>query len=213
MSDAPLSSLSRAREAKIEELSNYFASDDLTLEELERRIERVYKAASVTELETITADLKRASAPPDEYSRVKLARSNPSLPAGYDMQNGRILSIMSSMRRVGRWAVPRRLEVVGIMTDAKIDLTHASLPPGIIDIHMRVLMASFKLVVPQNMRVINDAHAIMSNIRSRADELGPDGAPASPSTPVIRLTGVAFMSDVNIVVRRREDPVYDDDDN
>jgi hypothetical protein len=36
--------------------------------------------------------------------------------------------------------------------------------------------------------------------------------PPSSNAPVIRLTGFAFMADVNVVVRRREDPVYDDDD-
>jgi hypothetical protein len=212
MADAPVPSLSRAREEKINELSTFFANDDLTLEELELRIERVYKAASVTELETITADLKRASAVPDAYARAKLARSTPSLPVPRELENARILSIMSSTRRVGRWAVPRMLEIVAVMTDAKIDMTHASLPAGIIEVHLRVVMASFKLFVPPEMRVINEAHAIMSNVRSRANELPPEDAPATASSPVIRLTGMAFMSDVNVVVRRREDPVYDDDD-
>src|SRR5471030_1978788 len=154
MADLPISSLSRAREEKINELSTYFANDDLSLEELERRIERVYKSASVTELETITADLKHASAAPDDYSRAKLARSTPSsFPVRPELESGRVLSIMSSTLRVGRWAVPRRLEVVGIMTDAKIDMTHASLPNGLIEIDLKVIMASFKLVVPPNMRV------------------------------------------------------------
>ena len=54
-SSVPVPSLSRAREEKISELSTHFANDDLSLEDLERRIERVYKAANVAELEDITA--------------------------------------------------------------------------------------------------------------------------------------------------------------
>ena len=51
MADAPLpTNLSRARESKIEELSRHFANDDLSLEDLERRIESVYKAANAAEL-------------------------------------------------------------------------------------------------------------------------------------------------------------------
>ena len=34
---------------------------------------------------------------------------------------------------------------------------------------------------------------------------------ATDDSPVIRLTGLALMSDVRIVVRRREEPVYDYD--
>jgi hypothetical protein len=119
---------------------------------------------------------------------------------------------MSSTRRVGRWAVPQTLKVVAIMSDTKIDFTHAVMPGGIVNVHIRVIMASCKLVVPPNVRVINEMHSVMSNVRSRADELLPEGVPATPDAPVIRLTGVALMSDVNVVVRRREEPVYDDDD-
>jgi hypothetical protein len=212
MADAHLPSLSRAREEKISELSTIFANDDLSLEELERRIERVYKAANVSELDAITADLKRASAPPTAYARAKVARATPSLPQPADLESRRVMSVMSTTRRLGRWAVPRRLDIVGIMADTRIDMTHASLPAGIIDVDLRVIMGSFRLVVPPNMRVINEAHVFMSAMKSNADEMAPDGAPATPNAPVIRLTGMALMSDVSIVVRRREDAVYDDDE-
>ncbi|HEY5062476.1 MAG TPA: hypothetical protein VII52_13125, partial [Gemmatimonadaceae bacterium] len=79
-------------------------------------------------------------------------------------------------------------------------------------VDLRVIMGSFKLVVPPNMRVINEAHVFMSAMKSTADEMAPDGAPATANAPVIRLTGMAVMSDVSIVVRRREDTMYDEDD-
>ncbi len=214
MADAPVPSLSRAREEKISELSTYFANDDLTLEDLERRIERVYKASNVTELDTITADLRSAMARPADYSRAPLVARSGKLsvesaaPAG---RRARILTIMSSTRRVGRWAVPQQLDVVGLMSDSGIDLTQATLPPGIVDIDLRIVMSSFKLVVPPGMRVINEAHALMASIHSRADELSPRGAVVNPNATVIRLTGYAVMADVQIVVRRSELPMTDDD--
>ena len=212
MADAPVPSLARAREQKITELSTFFANDDLSLEELERRIERVYKAASVAELETITADLRGAVAKPDAYTSAKQARSTPPVPVSRELGRARLLSFMSSTRRVGRWAVPSELDVLAIMSDTKIDLTHASLPPGVIELELRLVIASVKLIVPPNMRVINETHSIMSNVRSRADELPPEGAPAAANMPILRLSGFALMTDLNVVVRRREDPVYDDDD-
>ena len=196
---------------KISELSTHFANDDLSLEDLERRIERVYKAASVAELEDITADLRRAAAstapvPAEKSSRRKVAGVK------YELASARLLSLMSSTRRVGRWAVPQRMELVAIMSDTKIDFTHAAMPGGMVTVHMRAIMASCKLVVPPNVRVINEMHSVMSTVRSRADELLPEGTLATADAPVIRLTGLALMSDVRIVVRRREAPVYDDDD-
>ncbi len=207
-----LSSLSRAREAKINELSTHFANDDLTLEELERRIERVYKAASVAELEEITADLRRAmTLPADQSSAVSSSRSS-AVSLGTSAIPSRLVALMSSTRRVGRWLVPPKLDLVAIMSDTKLDFTHAAMPGSVVDVHLRAVMASCKLVVPPNVRVINETHAVMANVRSRASEVLPGDAPASPEAPVIRLTGYALMADVTVVVRRLEEPVFDDDD-
>jgi hypothetical protein len=206
-----LSSLSRAREAKINELSTHFANDDLSLEELERRIERVYKAASIAELEEITADLRKAMTLPVNQVIEASSRST-SVSAPYQSVAGRVLAFMSSTRRVGRWLVPQKLDLVAIMSDTKLDFTHAAMPGSVIDVHLRAVMASCKLVVPPNVRVINETHAVMATVRSRASEVLPGDAPASLESPVIRLTGYALMADVNVVVRRLEEPVFDDDD-
>ncbi|MEP6491451.1 MAG: LiaF domain-containing protein [bacterium] len=213
MADAPIPSLSRAREQKISELSQHFANDDLSLEDLERRIERVYKAASVVELDQITADLRLAVAPspkPIAPSRITLGAPGSDAAVPYELQSSRVLSLMSSTKRVGRWAVPRKLDVLAIMSETKIDLTQAVLPAGLIDLNLRVVMAAFKLIVPPNVRVVNEMHSVMADVKSKADQLPADDAPAD--SPIIRLSGYAFMAEVKIVVRRREEPAYDDDD-
>src|SRR6185312_10181555 len=123
----PPPSLARAREQKISELSTHFANDDLTLEDLERRIERVYKATNVVELEAITADLRglaplpQQGAPSQRAARKGFLHKRDPLapPPGYagvpatiEPPSGRILALMSSTRRVGRWAVPRKLDIL-----------------------------------------------------------------------------------------------------
>jgi len=210
MPDVPIPSLARARELKISELSTHFANDDLSLEELERRIERVYKAASVAELETITADLRSAAVVPPEFVQAKVVKGKGNLPATYELPRGRILSFMSSMRKVGRWAVPRELDLRAIMSDTKVDLTRAVLSDPMVVIEVRAVMASLRIVVPPGMRVVVDTNSIMSNVLSRADDYTPSDRPATPEAPVVRLTGYAFMSDVQVFVRRREDARIED---
>ena len=85
MADAPLplSSLSRAREQKISELSQAFANDDLSLDDLERRIERVYKAANVVELDEITADLRQAVLPAALPKPSRISRDSAKAICGY----------------------------------------------------------------------------------------------------------------------------------
>jgi hypothetical protein len=199
-------SLTRAREQKITELSTHFANDDLTLEDLERRIERVYKAMNIAELDSITADLVSASAASPGRLESRPARDASGVPAGAG-NSGRILSIMGESRRMGRWQVPQRLEVVSIMSDMKIDLTQAVMPAGIVEIDMRVVWAACKVVVPPGMRVINEVHSIMASVNSKAG-----GAETGASfAPTIRLTGLALMAELKVVVRRREDPVSEEE--
>ncbi|MFI5227544.1 MAG: DUF1707 domain-containing protein, partial [Gemmatimonadales bacterium] len=210
----PIPSLSNARERKIDELSRHFANDDLTLEDLEGRIERVYKAASVAELDAITADLAPAPAPaaaPAPRSRrdrlVAASAAPSSIELGYEVERSRMLSIMSSTRRVGRWVAPRELDVLAVMSDTKIDLTNAVLPiGGVVDIRVSAVMASMQLFVPAGMRVVNQLHSVMSDVRSDADEVGIPGT--ASSMPVIRLRGIVFMGNFRVRMRRREDPNY-----
>src|SRR3954465_9724570 len=106
-----ISSLSRARESKINELSTHFANDDLTLEDLERRIERVYKASSIVELEEITADLRKAMTLPVDQSIAFPSSRSTAVSSTNQSVAGRLLALMSSTRRVGRWLVPQKLDL------------------------------------------------------------------------------------------------------
>lgn len=212
MTDAPLPALSRAREQKISELSQHFANDDLSLDDLERRIERVYHAASVAELDAITADL--GAGPPAVSSALPLRGASAPAPV-YDRSNvpvhdGRLVAIMSETRRTGRWQVPPRLDVVSLMSDTKIDLTSAVMPPGGAEFHVRSVWAACKIIVPPEMRVVNEMHAIMASVTSNAPEMDPVGV--ARAGPILRLTGTALMAEVKVVVRRREDALAELDD-
>ena len=75
--DNPIVSLPAERERTIEELSLHFAHDNLTLEELERRLELAYRATSVAELRTLTSDIKAATREPEPSAR-SLALTEPA---------------------------------------------------------------------------------------------------------------------------------------
>jgi hypothetical protein len=74
---------------------------------------------------------------------------------------------------------------------------------------VRAFWSACKIVVPPNMRVINEMHAIMASVKSKAHEMDAPGVRSVG--PVIRLTGTALMAEVKVVVRRVE-TVHDDDD-
>lgn len=206
MADAPVSTLNRAREQKISELSQHFANDDLSLDELERRIELVYKAGTVADLEAITADLGIATPAPVARDATSVV---PRRVLPTDARRGRLLAIMGESRRTGRWLVPGELRVVSLMSDTRLDLTQAVMATGTSEIHLSVVWSACRLIVPPGMRVINEMHAIMSSVTSSADEMDPPGS-SRTDAPTIRLTGTALMAEVKVVVRRREDPIEEE---
>ena len=210
MADVPVPSLARAREQKISELSQHFANDDLSLDELERRIERVYRAGNVLELDEITADLRSTSQ--SESAQLQPARGGSRSVAPLSAPNSaRMLAIMGETKRMGRWQVPQRLDMLSLMSDTKLDLTQAVVGPGVTEFHVRAVWTALKIVVPPGMRVINEMHAIMASVTSKAHEMDPPGSKRHGG-PVIRLTGTALMAEVKVVVRKVERADDEDED-
>ena len=198
----PTLSLADARERMIEELSVQFANDNLSIEELEARMERAYKATSIADLQILTADLPRVGT---SEATTPARVPSPADRAMLAPERERVLSLMSETRRRGVWAVPQRLDLWAVMSDTTIDLTQAVLPPGIVDIHLRAVCASVKIIVPRGLQVVSRLSSVMSSViggSEPADQRA--GLPAWQGATVVRLTGYAMMAEVQTKVRRRE---------
>ena len=200
----PVVSLVDERERVIQQLSDHFANDRLSLDELETRIELAYKAASVGDLQRLTADLPSATASP---VAAPLPADEPAVIAP---DRERLFSVMSETRRRGAWLVPQRLDLVALMSDTTIDLTQAALPTGIIDIHVRSICAAVKIVVPPGLQVVSRLSSLMSSVRG-GGEPNESGGEGWTTGTVVRLTGWALMAEVQTKVRRRERPAASDE--
>jgi hypothetical protein len=199
--DRPVVSIVDERERVIQRLSEHFANDRLSLDELEQRMELVYKATTAAELQRLTADL-----PSEDTAAVPALIPAEELPA-LAPDRERVFAIMSETRRGGAWAVPQRLDLLAVMSDATIDLTKAALPSGIIDIHVRSLCAAVKIVVPPGLQVVNRVSSLMSSVRGGGEPTDTaGGANAWRQGTVVRISGWALMAEVQTKVRRREKP-------
>ena len=183
----------------IQQLSEHFANDRLSLDEMENRMELAYKAGSVGELQRLTADLPSAAAVP-----VPAPPPVEELPA-LAPDRERMFAVMSETSRRGSWIVPQRLDLLAVMSDTTIDLTQATLPTGIIDIHIRSVCAAVKIVVPPGLQVVNRLSSLMGSVRGGGEPNDTGGAGGGwQQGTVIRLTGWALMAEVQTKVRRRE---------
>jgi hypothetical protein len=194
---APLS-LERERELTVELLSQHFAVDNLSLDELDRRMEQVYRATSVSALRDITRDLPTGSAS-DAPARAPGGAVAPV--DAYPLERGRIVSIMSETKRKGFWQLPRMLDVWSVMAETRLDLTESQLPEGVTEIRLHALMCAVKIVVPPGVRVVMQASSLMSTIADDVEEQPSVGSRA----PVLRITGRLVMGELKVSTRHRED--------
>lgn len=188
-------SLGDERERVIQQLSEHFANDRLTMDELETRLELVYKATNLDELRSLTADLPEPAA----VAPVTAAEVVAMTP-----DRDRVVAIMSETKRRGPWLVPQRLGVFALMSDTTIDLTQATLPAGIIDVHVRSLMAAVKLIVPPGIQVVSRVGSLMGSVHGGGEPDSTAGAAGWRQGTVVRLTGWACMAEVAVKVRRRD---------
>jgi hypothetical protein len=192
--DLPVS-LERERERTVALLGDHFAQDNLSLEELEVRIEQAYRARDLPALRELLKDLPSA----EEPTAVAPRRSSPA-PEIFGPEEGRIVAVMSQTQRRGVWHVPRSLDVWSVMSDTKLDLTQAVLSPGVTELDIHGIMTAVKIVVPPGVRVVMQAGSFMSDVSDLTDDPPPVGSGA----PVVRITGFVLMAELKVSVRRRE---------
>ena len=185
--------LEQERQRTIDTLSKHFAYDNLSLDELERRLEQVYRASSVPALRELTNDLPSDVAESQNRNAV-------ALPEAFAPEIDRIVSIMAETKRKGVWRPPKRLDVWCIMSDTKLDMTEAVLTAGVTEIRVRAVMAAVRIIVPPGVRVVVQPSAFMSSVVDDIEDQPPVGSGA----PVIRIAGPVIMSELNIKVRTRE---------
>ena len=192
--DKPAVSLERERENAIQLLTHHFAQDNLSLEELELRMERVYRASSVQGLRDLTRDL------PSEEQPTAPERRPAPLPAAFAPREERIRSIMASTKRRGVFQVPPELHVLSVMSETYLDFTEAHFGPGVTEIKLRALMAQLKIILPPGLRVVFQPSTFMSDASDDSDNPPPVGSGA----PVVRITGPVIMTELKVSIRTRE---------
>jgi hypothetical protein len=183
----PVPSIERERERTVELLSLHFAQDNLSLEELERRMEGVYSAGSLPALRELTRDL------PSDTDAAPGARAA-VVPAALAPQRERIVSIMAETRRSGLTQLPPRLDLLCVMSDTKLDLSGTQLTLPVTEIRVRAVMASVHITVPRGVRVVVQPSALMATV----NDDDAQNAPVPPGAPVLRITGRVLMAELKV---------------
>jgi hypothetical protein len=173
-----------SRERAIRLLTDAYAYDEITEFEFERRLARLSAAATPQMMNSAVADLAQ---------RTGLVRD--PMPGYLPVpREGRIVGFMSETRRKGPWRVPQRLLIRATMSDVKIDLRYAAIPPGC-EIEVRALMSSVAIIVPPGLSVAFHIDPFLGAAGSDADDSMLSGQSH------VSVTGSCFMAEVRVRVR------------
>lgn len=189
------------REQVVQRLCSHFASNHLTMDELEQRIDQAYKAPSVAELDALVTGLPvLAEEPPVSTSDSLVPVSAPTLPANVPERDV-LIGILSGHTRRGPWAVPRHLKVFTVMGGIVLDLREALIAPGVSEIEITAIMAGVEIFLPPGVRIECTGSAFMGafEVDQRAQSL------VAGDERIIRVTGFAMMAGVEAKVRPPRD--------
>ena len=179
----------------IDALTEHFAQDNLTMEELEQRLDQVYAANTASALTAVLEGLPSLS-PETPTSVASAAQTSPLVrpQEGYGWRT--LIALMSGITRRGAWIAPRRLQALAVMGGIELDFRSAQITHQVTEINILAIMGGVVVTVPRGMRVESDGFAIMGEF----DDGHGDLPTTDPNAPVIRVRGVAIMGGVEVRV-------------
>ena len=172
------------RESTIARLTTAFAEDQISLEEFERRVEEVYRAASSTALARLTEDLP-APAPAEPAAPDAIAVSS------------RITATFRSLERTSRMVVPRRLEIRATFSNVELDLTQAKFREGRTEIAVRAFCSNVELRLPAGVAVEEEGGTLFGIFAAHSASSAPE--PSAHPAPTVRLIGRSILSNVEAI--------------
>ena len=162
----------------------------IDLEELDQRLEATYAARTYGDLVPLTADL-----PVAHPANAPVPTGRP-LPARQGPQHAVSFAMMSETRRQGSWAPGESHTAVAVMGSVVLDLRQAALAPGRETvITANAVMGSVEVIVDTWTDVVVSGVGIMGDF---SDSSAKVERVIGPSSPVVRVRGLALMGSVNV---------------
>lgn len=190
-------------------LRDALAEGRLDPEEHAERVEAVYRAKTLAELEPLISDLpagQQAMAPPQQA--VFGAQPAPQLPGkGYARHYAKnVVAVLSGATRQGRWRVGPKVNAVAICGGVELDFTQAIFDCPQVVVNVSAICGGVEIKVPENVSLRSAGSGIMGGFEVEEQES------PQPNAPVLVIKGVAIWGGVDAkpVLGRRVRDLSDD---
>jgi hypothetical protein len=182
------------RERVADRLREAVAQGQISMDELDERLEATYAAKTFGELVPVTADLP-APTGTGTYALTPAGTPAPSRIGGTPGRRRWSIAIMGGSSRKGVWTVPPTYTSFAIMGGVELDLREATFAAPETVIHVFALMGGIDIKVPEGVEVHVDALGFMGGVDGGAAE---SSNPAGGSAPVVRIVGLAVMGGIGV---------------
>ncbi|MEU9604833.1 DUF1707 domain-containing protein [Streptomyces sp. NPDC048057] len=173
-------------------LRDALAEGRLDAEEHSERIDAVYRAKTLGELQPIVQDLPAPAA---------AGKAREAAPYGYGPEVGagpgeNLVAVFSSTVRKGRWSIGQRTNAYSIFGSIEIDLTEALFQQRVTVINATSIFGSVEVRVPENITLRGTGSGLFGNFEIRALEA------ANPDAPVVVVSGYSVFGHVEAKPKR-----------
>lgn len=172
-------------------LREAMAEGRLTADEHAERVDSVYRAKTVGELEPLVRDLPAPGGTPRavgaSYDRA------PEVPTG---PADNLVAIFSSASRKGRWRVGGRTNAFSLFGSVEIDLTEALFGQRLTVINATSVFGSVDIRVPENISLRGSGTGIFGSFEVTTLES------ADPEAPVVAVNGYSVFGSVEAKPKR-----------
>lgn len=222
-SNTPRTRASNSQRGKIVGvLADALADGRLSDEEYQTRQADALAATYIDELDQLVSDLGTSTSAelvptPSREIVDSFVADDPNetttanLPAPYaregEVATRMSVGIMGGTTYTGRWAVASNHFSLGLMGGNTIDLREAVFTAPVTRITAVALMGGIEVIVPPDMNVKVEGAGIMGGFGW--DEKSVSAEPVSPDGPTVIINGIAMMGGVEVVRKRRGQPIED----
>ncbi len=172
-------------------LREALAEGRLTADEHAERVEGVYQAKTVAELEPYVQDLPAAGVP----SQAVPAPARPDAGAVPPAPADNLVAVFSSSTRRGRWRVSPRTHAYAVFGNVEIDLSEAVFEHPQIVIKAVSVFGNVEIFLPENVSLRGNGGGVLGNFE--VDTLDS----AEPGAPVVYVDGIAVLGNIEAKAR------------
>lgn len=174
-------------------LREAMAEGRLTADEHAERVDLVYRAKTVGELQPLVRDLPASSGAASPRPEVQPYGYGPEAADG-PVDN--LVAVFSSATRKGRWRVGPRTNAFSLFGSVEIDLTEALFSQRLTVINATAIFGSVEIRVPENITLRGNGTGVLGGFDIRSLES------VDPEAPVVVVNGYAVFGGVEAKPKR-----------